>query len=148
VATLVDVTTLVLCVRLLKLPNPVGAMCGVTVGAIFTFFANRHFAFRDHKPKLAPQALKFSVATFAAMMVHASLVWLLADHYGVPVVLAKLAADVLVFSVGQLLLLRYLVFPKHIPHPTHPPPSFPTEPDSDLRLEPRRAHAANEARTH
>jgi hypothetical protein len=31
-----------------------------------------------------------------------------------PVVIAKLIADVAVFSVGQLLILRYLVFPRWV----------------------------------
>ena len=35
----------------------------------------------------------------------------LADRLGVPVVLAKLVSDVCVFTFGQLLLLRFFVFP-------------------------------------
>lgn len=112
VATVLDVCVLLTAVKVLKLPNPVGAMCGVCVGATFTFFANKYFAFRDHHPNLAPQALKFALATGGAMLVHAGVVWELADHLHVNVVLAKLLADIAVFSVGQLFLLRYLVFPK------------------------------------
>ena len=112
VATALDVMVLLTCVKWLGMRNPVGAMVGVTFGSTFTFFANRHFAFRDHQPRLAPQAIKFALATGSAMVVHASLVWLLADRWLVPVVFAKLIADLCVFSVGQLLMLRYLVFPK------------------------------------
>ncbi len=90
----------------------VGAMIGVTFGSTFTFFANRHFAFRDHNPKLAPQAVKFLLTTLAAMAVHAPLVGLLTNRFHVNVVVAKILADILVFSVGQLLLLRYVVFPR------------------------------------
>jgi len=111
VATVLDILTLLLCVHL-GASNPVAAMIGVSVGATFTFFANRHFAFRDHHPEVAPQVLKFVGATAGAMMIHAALVHLLADRWHVPVVLAKVLADIAVFSVGQLLLLRYLVFPK------------------------------------
>src|SRR4051794_40876023 len=100
-ATVLDVLVLLLCVDGFRLPNPVAAMIGVTVGATFTFFANRHFAFRDHKPDLAPQALKFAIATGGSMFVHAGVVWLLADHFHLHVVIAKLAADVMIFSVGQ-----------------------------------------------
>jgi hypothetical protein len=39
------------------------------------------------------------------------LVRTLADRLGVPVVLAKLVSDVCVFTFGQLLLLRFFVFP-------------------------------------
>jgi putative flippase GtrA len=113
-ATALDVAVLVLCVRRLGLSNPEGAMAGVAVGATFAFFANRHFAFRDHNPQLVPQAAKFISATAIAMIFHAAFVWLLADKLRTPVVIAKLIADVAVFSAGQLLLLRYLVFPKRV----------------------------------
>jgi putative flippase GtrA len=111
IATALDVCVLLVCVRLLHLSNPEGAMCGVAVGGTFAFFANRHFAFRDHTPELAPQAAKFIAATGGAMLIHAVVVWFLADRLGIPVVIAKLLADVAVFSVGQLLVLRYVVFP-------------------------------------
>ncbi|HET6982705.1 MAG TPA: hypothetical protein VFI53_11230, partial [Myxococcaceae bacterium] len=42
---------------------------------------------------------------------HALLVRTLHDRLGVPVVLAKLVSDVCVFTFGQLLLLRFFVFP-------------------------------------
>jgi len=111
-ATALDVMVLLFCVQRLRWSNPAGAMAGVAVGAAFAFFANRHFAFRDHHPQLVPQAAKFIAATAMAMVVHALFVWCLADKLGIPVVIAKLIADVAVFSVGQLLVLRYLVFPK------------------------------------
>ena len=111
-ATVVDICVLLTAVKVFRLATPFAAMCGVVVGSVLTFFLNRHFAFRDHHPQLAPQALKFAGSTAFAMLVHAALVGLLADRLGVPVVLAKLVADLLVFSVGQLLLFRYVVFPK------------------------------------
>jgi putative flippase GtrA len=112
IATALDILILLFCVRYLGFSNPEGAMAGVAVGATFAFFANRHFAFRDHNPQLVPQAAKFIAATLMAMIVHAIFVWLLADRLGTPVVIAKLIADVAVFSVGQLFILRYLVFPR------------------------------------
>jgi len=121
IATVLDIFVLLGCVSL-GAPNPVAAMIGVSVGATFTFFANRHFAFRDHHPELAPQVLKFVGATAGAMGIHAALVHLLADTWSVPVVLAKMMADVAVFSVGQLLLLRYVVFPKKQERPATQPP--------------------------
>ncbi|HEX4622679.1 MAG TPA: GtrA family protein [Myxococcaceae bacterium] len=87
-------------------------MIGVTFGSAFTFFANRHFAFRDHHPDLAPQAMKFILSTCVAIVIHASLIYLLADRLRIPVVIAKFMADIIVFSVGQLLVLRYFVFPR------------------------------------
>lgn len=120
-ATGLDICILLVCVKLLGLMTPVAAMVGVLFGSTFTFFMNRHFAFRDHTPKLAPQAVKFAIATGICMVIHGSLVGVLADRFQVPVVIAKLVADVCVFSVGQLLVLRYLVFPKAAPaeSPSH-----------------------------
>jgi putative flippase GtrA len=112
VATLLDLAAFITCGALWSMANPIRAMIGVTLGSIFTFFANRQIAFRDHTPKLAPQALKFALATTGSMFIHAMFVWFLADRLGVQPVLAKLLSDIAVFSVGQLLLLRYIVFPK------------------------------------
>ena len=109
---MVDVAVLLLCVKVLRLPTPVGAGMGVGVGSTLTFFANRRFAFRDQSPEVGPQFLKFAGSTAIAMVIHATLVGMLADRVGINVVLAKLCADVLVFSVGQLLILRYIVFPR------------------------------------
>lgn len=111
-ATALDVVILLVAVTLFGLPTPVGAAIGVAFGTTFTFFANRHFAFRDRKPELAPQAIRYVVTTLPAMAVHATLVGLLADRFGVPVVISKFIADVLVFLIGNLLILRYVVFPR------------------------------------
>jgi putative flippase GtrA len=111
-STLVDLAVLLLMVHAFGWANAPAAMVGVTVGSTFNFFANRHFAFRDHAPELAPQAARFVVATGLAMLVHAGVVHLLADRWALHVVLAKLVADVCVFTFGQLLVLRYFIFPR------------------------------------
>jgi putative flippase GtrA len=110
--TLVDVTVVVLLVRGLKVPTPLGSAAGVAVGATLAFILNRHFAFRDKSSPVAPQAFRYALTTLGAMAVHAPLVGILVDRLDVDLVVAKLMADVLVFSIGQLLLLRYLVFRK------------------------------------
>lgn len=132
VATAIDVLVLLACVKGLGLPNPAAAVVGVVVGGTFAFFANRYFAFRDGQPGLAKPAVRFVLATLVAMAIHAWVVWLLADRMGVPVVLAKLAADVAVFSVGQLLVLRYIVFPRATP-PT--PAEEPLPPVTEASLQ-------------
>jgi len=111
VATFLDIAVLLFCVKLLHFPNPLGAALGVLVGSIFTFFANKHFAFKDRHPERG-QALRYAATTAVAMGVHALLIYVMANLWNIPVVVAKMAADLLVFSVGQLLLLRYVVFPK------------------------------------
>jgi|GEM_PF-6183720 len=111
VATLVDVGVLLICVRWLGFPNPLGAAVGVAVGSTVAFFGNRVFAFPDCEPEMAPQLVRFIATVSIGMALHASLVHVLADLFTVPVVLAKLIADLAVFGLGQLFLLRYLVFP-------------------------------------
>ena len=91
--------------------NPVDPK-GVAVGSTVAFFGNRTFAFRDTEPEMAPQLIRFVATVSVGMAVHASLVHVLADMFTVPVVLAKLIADLAVFGLGQLFLLRYVVFPK------------------------------------
>jgi putative flippase GtrA len=122
VATVVDVGVLLVCVRILRLPTPVGAAAGVAIGATLAFFLNRTFAFRAQGTPVTGQALRYVVSTLIAMSIHAPLVGILADWLDVPVIVAKLIADVLVFSVGQLLALRFLVFKK--------PPGRPAEPQA------------------
>jgi putative flippase GtrA len=110
--TVVDVAVVVTLVRVLKVPTPLGSAGGVAVGSTLAFILNRHFAFRDKSSPVGPQAFRYALTTLGAMAVHAPLVGILVDRLDVDLVVAKLMADVLVFSVGQLLLLRFLVFRK------------------------------------
>jgi putative flippase GtrA len=112
VATLVDVCVLLICVRLLGFPNPLGAAVGVSVGSTVAFFGNRWFAFSDAEKQMGPQVIRFAATVSVGIAIHASLVHVMADLFAVPVVLAKLIADLAVFGLGQLFLLRYLVFPE------------------------------------
>ena len=111
-ATVVDICVLLVCKKVLKLPTPVGAAIGVAVGSTIAFFLNRSFAFRAQGTPVAGQAVKYIISTLIAMSIHAPLVGILADWLDIQVVLAKLIADVLVFSIGQLLAMRFLIFRK------------------------------------
>jgi putative flippase GtrA len=111
VATLVDVSVLLAAMRWVHASSAEGAMLGVAVGSTVAFVGNRRFAFRSAASAWLPEALRFLAGTTAGMLVHAALVRTLADGVGVPVVLAKLVSDVCIFTFGQLLLLRYFVFP-------------------------------------
>ena len=119
-ATVLDVCVLLVCKKVLKLPTPVGAAIGVAVGSTLAFCLNRAWAFRARGTPVTGQAVKFIISTLIAMSIHAPLVGILADWLDVPVVVAKLAADVLVFSVGQLLAMRFLIFRKSMRNSTHP----------------------------
>jgi putative flippase GtrA len=119
-ATVLDICVLLVCKKVLKLPTPVGAAIGVAVGSTLAFFLNRRWAFRAQGTPLTGQAVKYVISTLIAMSIHAPLVGILADWLDVPVVVAKLIADVLVFSVGQLLAMRFVIFRKSMRNSTHP----------------------------
>ena len=142
-ATALDIVVGLICLHLINLPTRFSAMTGVAIGGTFTFFANRYFAFKEHNPKLAKPALKFILATGLGMVIHGQFVVLMRDHAGIPFVLAKVIADVGVFSVGQLLVLRYLVFPRSKPEPADD--DDPTPPDEG-EPEPRPSRPALSAR--
>lgn len=90
----------------------VSAMIGVTIGATFAFFANRFFAFKDTSAKVAAPAVRFIVMTVVQIVIHGQVVKWLRDDIGVPYVASKVLSDLAVFTASQLVLLRYLVFPK------------------------------------
>jgi putative flippase GtrA len=94
----------------LDAPTRAAAMTGSLSGAAFSYFANRAFAFGDGDR--GPGSLvRYVLITVVQSTIHGQfVVWFSA--WGLPYVAAKMSADVLVFSVAQLLLLRYVVFPR------------------------------------
>ncbi len=93
-------------------PTRLAAMGGTTVGSTWTYFANRHLAFRDHEEPVARSGIKFFVMQAVMSVLHGQVVVWLRDGYGIPYVFAKLMADVMVVTVPQLLLMRYVIFPQ------------------------------------
>lgn len=65
---------------------------------------------RQTDPELKGQVVRFVVSTVLSMWAHGLLVEWLRDSLGVPFALSKVLADLVVFSVLQLLVLRFLVF--------------------------------------
>lgn len=91
-------------------PTRAAAMAGTLFGSVFSYFLNRAIAFRDQGPK-SRSLPRFAAVTVLASSIHGQfVVWF--RSLGLPYIAAKMAADVIVYSVGQLLLLRYVVFPK------------------------------------
>ncbi len=100
-------------------PTRAAAMAGTLLGATFSYFANKRFSFKDSHLKGQSSALRYALVTLLSSTVHGQLVvWF--TGLGLPYVPAKFAADFLVFNLGQLLLLRYVVFPKDRPPPPGP----------------------------
>lgn len=107
------------------------AMLGTAVGMVLSYFANRVFAFRADNP-LARSMGTYFVVMVLSSVVHGQIVVWLRDSFDVPFVLSKMGADFLVFTVGHLLLLRYLVFPEQQPvAKAAVPPSEPPRPAYD-----------------
>ncbi|MEW6432102.1 MAG: GtrA family protein [Myxococcota bacterium] len=88
----------------------IGWLFAVAVLAV-TMPAQIHWL-RHTDPDLKGQATRFVTSTLISMYIHGLLVEWLRDKMGVPFAISKMAADLVVFTFVQLLLLRYLVFKK------------------------------------
>ena len=57
------------------------AMSGTTLGSTFTYFASRHFAFKDHREPVAKSGLKFFLVQAVLGIAHGQVtVWLREWH--------------------------------------------------------------------
>ncbi len=99
------------------------AMLGTAVGMVLSYFANRVFAFKADNP-LARSAGVYLGVMVVSSVLHGQLVVWLRDLWGVPFVFSKMGADFVVFTVGHLLLLRYVVFPEAKPTAPRASPPF------------------------
>ncbi len=108
-----DYSTVLLLVVALGLPTAFGTVTGLVLGAVWNFSLNRSVVFADRvKRHLAHEAVRFAGALSILIAAHAVAVWFLRDRLGVPLVLAKMAADFVLLGTTQPFLLRYFVFPR------------------------------------
>ena len=113
IGTVFDLAVVITLVQVARFNPAAAAPCGVAVGATANFFVNKVFSFKDSHGHTGTQLARFLGGTALAAGVHAGLVYLLTNKLGVFYVVSKLIADVLVFTVGNLFLLRFVVFPKN-----------------------------------
>ncbi len=118
VSTVFDLGLVIFLVQVFHYNAALAAPIGVFFGSSVNFTLNRLFAFRDSRGHVAAQAMRYFLGTVIAAAVHAGVVYLLTDRLHLYYVLSKFAADILVFTGGNLLLFRYLVFPKTHEHPS------------------------------
>lgn len=111
-ATVIDVTIGMILSQIVGLATRPSAMLALSVGTTLNFLAHRYFAFRQQNAKVRDPAMKWLAMTIVQTLVHGQLMVMLRDWWGVPYVPSKLISDVLVFTVAQLLLVRYVVFGK------------------------------------
>lgn len=112
IATVIDLSCVIALVELAGWPRVPSAMLGVTVGSTIGFLLNKYFAFRDHDRNVGPQAARYAVATAGAILLHGGFMFVLTNLIGIHYVLSKFIADLVVFSGGHLLAMRFLVFPR------------------------------------
>lgn len=90
-------------------PTPVAAVSGLVLGASVTFTLNRLLVFGG-AGSLSSQLLRFILVLAVLLSLDATAVSLLRDTVGVPLFVAKPAADFLILGLAQPFALRWLVF--------------------------------------
>lgn len=103
----------------LRGPTRLATMLGLAVAWVFTYVANRTWAFSDSDASVAGSSVRFVVMAVGTTLVHGQVVVWLTDDLGLPWTVSKLLGDVLVVTVPNLLIMRFLVFPRR----ESPPPS-------------------------
>jgi putative flippase GtrA len=113
ISSTVDLMVLVLLVERAHLPAVVATALAVAAGAAVNFLLNKYVAFRDRDPEVVRQAARFATGVGVSMLFHAALVYTLTQRFGLHYLFAKLLADGLIFTFGNLALNRYIVFPEN-----------------------------------
>ena len=109
-ASVVDVLMLLFLVEALGLPVAIAAFCAASSGAIASFTANKFWAFRDPRPLHIAQLSGFAVVALGSALGTAACVQILSVGLGVPYLMAKLAAAVVLFLCWSYPVQSRLVF--------------------------------------
>jgi len=133
VGTVFDLGLVIALVQAAHFNPAAAAPLGVALGATANFFFNKILAFKDSHGHTGTQYLRFIGGTALAAGVHAGLVHLLTNKLGLFYVFSKLIADMLVFTAGNLVLLRFVVFPKNRRHHREEEPPSAAKPHDQPR---------------
>src|ERR1700722_9710773 len=112
ISSTVDLMLLVLLVERAHVTPVFATVLAVAAGAAVNFLLNKYVAFRDRDPEVVRQAARFAAGVGASLVLHAALVYTLTQRFGLHYLFAKLLADGLIFTFGNLALNRYIVFPE------------------------------------
>jgi len=115
IATFFDLAVVIALVQWRHFNPAAAAPIGVTFGSTVNFGINKIFSFKDSVGHLHYQYMRFLLGTAVAAAIHAGFVYVFTNLLGIHYVISKIAADILVFTVGNLVLLRFVVFPKNLP---------------------------------
>ena len=110
--SILDYSVVGLGVTVLALQPSRATALGLGCGMVLNFLLNRRFTFNAGKEPVLAQALRYALAMGALLVVHSCVVAILCGQFKVPVLLAKLAADLGVLSFSQPFALRRFVFPR------------------------------------
>lgn len=108
----IDISVGTFCAVALQLPTRACTTAGLCFGATLNFFAQRRYAFPDRDTRLVHTLVRWVLVTAVQIALHGQLVTVLRDQLHVPYVPAKMLGDLVVFSALQLVVLRYIVFPR------------------------------------
>lgn len=93
-------------------PTRLATMGGLAVAWVFTYVANKTWAFSDSDASVAGSTVRFVLMAVGTTLVHGQVVVWLTEGVGLPWTVAKLLGDVLVVTVPNLLIMRFIVFPR------------------------------------
>lgn len=96
----------------LGVPTRVAAGSGKAAGALFSYFAHRHFSFKDHAQPVLASSVKYLVFVVLIGAGHGQVVVWLRDGLGWPYLVAAVVADLILVTPSWMLALRYVIFPK------------------------------------
>jgi putative flippase GtrA len=109
VATAVHFGVLTFAIEALRFPSAaVANFCAAVVGTIVSFLGNRHFVFRGHEGRLVGQAWRFVLLYVATLSLHAGVLYLWTDVYGLDYRIGFLIAtaiQVMLSYLGNKLLV-------------------------------------------
>lgn len=107
---LLDWAVLLVAKSVFGLPTALAVVSGLLAGNSVNFIVNRRFAFPFAAGTLGAQALRYLMALGLAIPVHASLMVVTVEGRLLPLALAKVACDTLVFAFLFPVLLKTFVF--------------------------------------
>ena len=110
-ATLVDVSVLSTCIRLIGLAPTAARLPALIAGASVQFFGNRTFTFRAQRGSLSRQARFFIVVELAALLMNYLLFrWLVPNVHFLPPELVSFLGTFIVFVTFAYPMRRLVIF--------------------------------------
>jgi putative flippase GtrA len=111
IATAIDVATLIVLVEIASAHVTVAAFLAATAGGVVNFLLNKYWAFQDRTRIGLRQVSTYALVSLVTAMFVASSIHVLAVLVGLPYLLAKAIAAVLVFLFWSYPAQARIVFP-------------------------------------